>query len=79
MEEFFKAAQKHGLDLSSSGVSARDIVDGHREKTLILLWRIILYFQSCIQVGVCFWQMELLQITHLKISPFVIIRFLEVN
>ncbi|RUS79093.1 hypothetical protein EGW08_013146 [Elysia chlorotica] len=50
MDEFFKAAQKHGLDLSSSGVSARDVVDGHREKTLTLLWRIILFFQSCIQV-----------------------------
>ncbi|GFR71371.1 abnormal spindle-like microcephaly-associated protein homolog [Elysia marginata] len=49
-EEFFKAAQKNGLDLRSSGVSAKDVVDGHREKTLMLLWRVMLHFQSSIQV-----------------------------
>ncbi|GFO45530.1 abnormal spindle-like microcephaly-associated-like protein [Plakobranchus ocellatus] len=51
MEECFRTAQVHGLDLSASGVTARDVVDGHREKTLSLLWRVIMHFQSCIQVN----------------------------
>ena len=31
--------------LAGSGIDARHIVDGHREKTLALLWQIIFHFQ----------------------------------
>lgn len=36
--------------ISAKKVTSRDIVDGHREKTLHLLWTIILKYQ----VGYCF-------------------------
>lgn len=36
--------------ISAKKVTSRDIVDGHREKTLHLLWTIILKYQ----VGHCF-------------------------
>lgn len=40
---------------SGSTIDSRDIVDGHREKTLSLLWKIIFAFQvripTCVVTG----------------------------
>ena len=43
-----KALKEHGIDVEGGGVNTRAIVDGHREKTLELLWRIIFHFQVCV-------------------------------
>ena len=44
----FKTLAQHGLDLGTTDAgkfTARDIVDGHREKTLAMLWSLIFNFQ----------------------------------
>ncbi|KAI8771163.1 abnormal spindle microcephaly-associated protein [Biomphalaria glabrata] len=51
MEAFFKAMNERKFDLTSLQVSPRDVVDGHREKTLLLLWHLIMHFQSSIHVN----------------------------
>ncbi|XP_005095167.1 abnormal spindle-like microcephaly-associated protein homolog [Aplysia californica] len=54
MEAFFKAMAKRGLEfntLEGVAVTARDVVDGHREKTLALLWHLIIHFQNSVQVN----------------------------
>ncbi|XP_059177929.1 abnormal spindle-like microcephaly-associated protein homolog isoform X2 [Physella acuta] len=54
MEAFFKAMCERSLDFStiqSNPITPRDVVDGHREKTLMLLWHLIIHFQSSIQVN----------------------------
>ncbi|BFZ20292.1 hypothetical protein BsWGS_23331 [Bradybaena similaris] len=52
-ELFFKALHEQGLDfnLVPGSVTARDVVDGHREKTLSLLWQLIIHFQSSVLVN----------------------------
>lgn len=35
------------LVFSGNLIDSRDVVDGHREKTLSLLWKIIFAFQVC--------------------------------
>lgn len=39
---------------SGSNIDSRDIVDGHREKTLSLLWKIIFTFHVSIRLCVYF-------------------------
>ncbi|XP_076455078.1 uncharacterized protein LOC143289805 [Babylonia areolata] len=49
VELVFKQLTGRGLDLHTAKggtVSARDIVDGHREKTLAFLWKLIFHFQT---------------------------------
>ncbi|XP_078074264.1 abnormal spindle-like microcephaly-associated protein [Mustelus asterias] len=48
VEVALSALKSHGVDLKDEQgnlLDSRDIVDGHREKTLALLWRIIFAFQ----------------------------------
>lgn len=35
-------------------INSRDIVEGHREKTLSLLWKIIFAFQVCVHLYAVF-------------------------
>ncbi|KAK7504479.1 hypothetical protein BaRGS_00004345 [Batillaria attramentaria] len=49
VEVVLKRLTDRGLDLSTKKggmVNARDIVDGHREKTLAFLWKLIPHFQT---------------------------------
>lgn len=39
---------------SGNIIDSRDVVDGHREKTLSLLWKIIFAFQVCVHVCAAF-------------------------
>ena len=39
---------------AATTASAKDIVDGHREATLALLWGIVFNFQVCIPLDVCY-------------------------
>ncbi|CAI9716381.1 spindle-like microcephaly-associated homolog [Octopus vulgaris] len=47
VNKVLKALLNNGMDLSlaKGSICAKDIVDGHREKTLTLLWRIVTGFQ----------------------------------
>nr|KAG5712070.1 hypothetical protein BaRGS_020796 [Batillaria attramentaria] len=57
VEVVLKRLTDRGLDLSTKKggvVNARDIVDGHREKTLAFLWKLIFHFQLGVQTGL-FW------------------------
>ncbi|XP_067661837.1 abnormal spindle-like microcephaly-associated protein homolog [Haliotis asinina] len=48
IEMVFQALTERGLDvakLDGGKIGARDIVDGHREKTLKILWHLIFHFQ----------------------------------
>ncbi|KAH9505368.1 hypothetical protein Btru_058528 [Bulinus truncatus] len=51
VETFFKAMTDRNFDITHLQVSPRDVVDGHREKTLLLLWNLIIHFQSSVQVN----------------------------
>ncbi|XP_041471863.1 LOW QUALITY PROTEIN: abnormal spindle-like microcephaly-associated protein homolog [Lytechinus variegatus] len=45
VEVAFKMLKDRGIDVEGGGLNERVIVDGHREKTLELLWRIIFHYQ----------------------------------
>ncbi|CAD5121822.1 DgyrCDS10292 [Dimorphilus gyrociliatus] len=45
----FKALSRHSVDLESDNIEPKHITDGHREKTLSLLWKVILKFQ--VEIG----------------------------
>ncbi|XP_072172217.1 abnormal spindle-like microcephaly-associated protein homolog [Diadema setosum] len=45
IEVAFKSLRERGIDVEGGGLNERAIVDGHREKTLELLWRIIFHYQ----------------------------------
>ncbi|KAK3735717.1 hypothetical protein QZH41_010154 [Actinostola sp. cb2023] len=45
VEVFMEAIKQDKIPIEGSGINPRDIVDGHREKTLQLLWLIIFNFQ----------------------------------
>ncbi|CAL1537151.1 unnamed protein product [Lymnaea stagnalis] len=51
VKQFFEAMAERKMDLSKSQVTPKDIVDGHREKTLLLLWHLIIHFQCSIKVN----------------------------
>ncbi|XP_006822558.1 uncharacterized protein LOC100313557 [Saccoglossus kowalevskii] len=46
-----KAMKEVGIDIESGGLSSKDIIDGHREKTLELLWRLVFHFQISINLN----------------------------
>ncbi|ESO92879.1 hypothetical protein LOTGIDRAFT_232956 [Lottia gigantea] len=54
VEVVFKVLAERGLDVSQLDMklNARDIVDGHREKTLNLLWHIIFHFQVDVLIDI---------------------------
>ncbi|XP_050415465.2 abnormal spindle-like microcephaly-associated protein homolog [Patella vulgata] len=54
VEVVFKELTKRGLDVSllETKLNARDIVDGHKEKTLSLLWHIIFHFQVDVLIDI---------------------------
>ncbi|XP_044174469.1 abnormal spindle-like microcephaly-associated protein homolog isoform X2 [Acropora millepora] len=45
VDVFMEALKARSVPLEEIGIDARHIVDGHREKTLTLLWQIIFHFQ----------------------------------
>eukprot|EP00057_Strongylocentrotus_purpuratus_P032518 XP_787918.3 PREDICTED: abnormal spindle-like microcephaly-associated protein homolog isoform X1 [Strongylocentrotus purpuratus] len=45
VESAFKMLKERGINVEGGGLNERVIVDGHREKTLELLWRIIFHYQ----------------------------------
>ncbi|XP_068734820.1 abnormal spindle-like microcephaly-associated protein homolog [Montipora capricornis] len=45
VDVFMRALKERGVLLDEIDIHARHIVDGHREKTLALLWQIIFHFQ----------------------------------
>ncbi|ETV96103.1 hypothetical protein, variant [Aphanomyces invadans] len=54
--------ESSGVTRLTTSVSAKDIVDGHREKTLALLWQLISYFKLSHVVHVEQVEMEILRI-----------------
>ncbi|KAF0753203.1 hypothetical protein AaE_005795 [Aphanomyces astaci] len=54
--------ESSGVTRHATGLTAKDIVDGHREKTLALLWQLISYFKLSHVVHVGQVEMEILRI-----------------
>ncbi|XP_053380194.1 abnormal spindle-like microcephaly-associated protein homolog [Mercenaria mercenaria] len=50
LEVVFKTLEQQSID--TGNVTTRDVVDGHREKTLSLLWTIILHYQVAMVINV---------------------------
>ncbi|CAK5210217.1 unnamed protein product [Aphanomyces euteiches] len=51
--------ESSGVTRQVTGITAKDIVDGHREKTLALLWQIISYFKLAHVVKISQLEMEI--------------------
>ncbi|XP_054761637.2 abnormal spindle-like microcephaly-associated protein homolog [Lytechinus pictus] len=51
VEVAFKMLKDRGIDVEGGGLNERVIVDGHREKTLELLWRIIFHYQVGVMIN----------------------------
>lgn len=54
---------------SGSNIDSRDIVDGHREKTLSLLWKIIFTFHVSV------WLCDLFVVHKIQVSLFTFLIF----
>ncbi|XP_077986991.1 abnormal spindle-like microcephaly-associated protein homolog [Glandiceps talaboti] len=51
MEVALKAMKEAGIDVQTGGIDNKTIVDGHKEKTLELLWRLIFHFQINVRLN----------------------------
>ncbi|XP_070581728.1 abnormal spindle-like microcephaly-associated protein homolog [Ptychodera flava] len=51
VEVSLNAMREIGIDVESGGLNNKVIVDGHREKTLELLWRLIFHFQINVRLN----------------------------